>query len=180
MKNINQPIHISNITLKRHVSHSNILPLGPTDVLILLTPGHSHSIGMRMSRNLESLSQAYVPASMDSSQHTCASVPRIWANFLAKNPSLYPKLVTTSKIHKRHYDHTNKSKSSLGLGLIFPNRDWHYVKHSTSMQFAEHEYKTENKWLITHMILDKKDRHPLPLTIFTSIRSCIHYPFSYK
>jgi len=41
-----KPIYINNNTHRRHVSHSNILSLSPTNVLSLLTPVGSHAIGM--------------------------------------------------------------------------------------------------------------------------------------
>jgi len=51
VEHINQPIHINNITLKRHASHSDILSLGPADVLNILGLTHPHDIGNRSSKN---------------------------------------------------------------------------------------------------------------------------------
>jgi len=51
MKHISKPIDISKNNLWRHVSHSNILSMTPTDVLKFLSPGRSHAIGMTVSRS---------------------------------------------------------------------------------------------------------------------------------
>ena len=65
MKHINQPIHISNKTIKRHVIHSDIMSLGPIDVLDILSHIRSHDIGMKTSRNPNLLSQACLPVSRE-------------------------------------------------------------------------------------------------------------------
>jgi len=64
----NKPIHISNHTTRRHDNHSDILPLGPTDVLSLPTQSRSHVIGKKETNNSNSLSLDFVPATMDFSQ----------------------------------------------------------------------------------------------------------------
>lgn len=52
MKHINHTFHINNNTPRRHLSHSDILHLGPTNILDLLTSRRSHAIGMPVSRDL--------------------------------------------------------------------------------------------------------------------------------
>ena len=71
-------------------------------------------------------------------------------------------------------------KMKPGLALTIPNWDWHSVKHLETTKPTGHEYKIEHKGLEIHMILNKKDHHPLSLVILTSISFCIHYSFSYK
>jgi len=51
IEHINQTIHINNKTLKIHVSYSDMLSLGPTDVLEIISINHSHAISMTTSRN---------------------------------------------------------------------------------------------------------------------------------
>jgi len=70
----NKPIHINNNTLKRHVTHSNILSLSPTNILSLLTPSHSHAIGMTVSRRKFTLTGL------------CASTPRLFSTNLCQHP----------------------------------------------------------------------------------------------
>ena len=77
MKDINQPIHISDRIPRRHVNYSDILSLGPTDVLDILRLNLSHAIGVRASRNPKSLSQACLPASRDPIFQCYASDPGI-------------------------------------------------------------------------------------------------------
>lgn len=60
-----QSSNIINITLKRQVSHSDNLPLGPTAILQLLGHSRSHVMGKGAKNNLNSISQAYLPAIVD-------------------------------------------------------------------------------------------------------------------
>ena len=64
-KHINQPIDINNKTLRRLVSHLDILSLGPIDVMDILGLSHSHDTEKRASRNPKSLSQAFLPATKE-------------------------------------------------------------------------------------------------------------------
>jgi len=65
MEHINQPIHISNKTLGRHVNHLDIPSLGPPDVLDILGLIHSNVIGKISPRNPKSFSQACLPWTKD-------------------------------------------------------------------------------------------------------------------
>jgi len=56
MKHLNHTFEISNNTPKRHLNQSEILPQCATDILDILTFGHSHAIGMPASTNLWMLS----------------------------------------------------------------------------------------------------------------------------
>ena len=64
-EHINQPIQIINRTLRRHVSHSDILSLGPTDVLDILGLDRFPVIGKGATRNPMSFSQACPPTTRD-------------------------------------------------------------------------------------------------------------------
>ena len=87
MEHINQPIHINNINLRRHVNHLDILSLGPTDVMYTLSHIHSHAIGMTTSKNPKSLSQAFLPLSRDPIFQCYASDLVIAATFLGQQPT---------------------------------------------------------------------------------------------
>lgn len=65
MEHNNKPIHIKNKKIKRHVIHSDILSSSPTNILDILHLTRSHAIGMAVSINPKSLSQAYLPVSKD-------------------------------------------------------------------------------------------------------------------
>ena len=65
MEHIKKPIHINNRTLRRHVIHSDILSLGPIDVLDILSLSRFRAIGMGGSGNTKFLSQACLPSSID-------------------------------------------------------------------------------------------------------------------
>lgn len=60
-----QSSNIINRALKRKVSHSNNMSLGPTIVLDLLGHSLSHAMGKEVTDNLKSLSLACLPATRD-------------------------------------------------------------------------------------------------------------------
>ncbi len=72
-----QSSNISNKTLKRHVSHSYSLLLGPTVVLDLLGHNRSHAMGKGVTNNLKLLPQACLMVTRDQNFQFCASDPRI-------------------------------------------------------------------------------------------------------
>lgn len=119
-KHINLTLHIINTNPKRHLNHSDILPLGPNDILCLLTSGRSHAIGMLVSRHLWKLSQTCKPTSRNFSRQNCASVCGIQGTFLAQNSGHSPELVITFRIHQRHDDKTTKPKTNLNTRLDHP------------------------------------------------------------
>jgi len=85
MEHHTQSSNIINRTLRRQVSHSNNMSLGPTIVLDLLGHSHSHAMGKGVTNSLKSLSQACLPVIVDQN-----------FQFYANDPDLYPELATTS------------------------------------------------------------------------------------
>ena len=77
MEHHTQSSNIINKTLKRQVSHSDNLSLGPTIVLELLGHNHSHAMDKGATNNLNSLSQACLPVTRDQNFQIYASDPRI-------------------------------------------------------------------------------------------------------
>ena len=72
-----QPSNTINKTLRRQVSHSNSLFLGPTVVLDLLGHRPSHAMGKGVTNNLNFLSHACLPANKDQNYQFRVSDPRI-------------------------------------------------------------------------------------------------------
>lgn len=70
-----QSPNVIKITLRRQVSHSYSLSLGPILVLYLLGHNCSHAMGKGTAKEPKSLSQACLPATRDQIFQLCASDP---------------------------------------------------------------------------------------------------------
>jgi len=77
MEHHTQSSNIINKTLRRQVSPRDNLSLGPTIFLGLLGHSRSHVMGKGATNNLKSLSQTYLPSTVDQNCQCCARDPEI-------------------------------------------------------------------------------------------------------